>query len=198
MAVTATVAAVAGTVYVADKMGDAADAQKQAAQTAQDQAATQAQAIQDQTAQLRAQLEEQKKQMELMAQNNQSLLTQQQTQFETSLQAERDRASQASVAQQQQFETLLTQQQNQFAQQSAATQAAYEQQMAQQREQAAAQAQLAEEAKNRANQKKPVTEGFIASNERQGTAGIGGTMLTGSGGVQSTTLPLGKNTLLGA
>ena len=54
MAVTATVAAVAGTVYVADKMGDAADAQKAAAERASQQAGAQAQAITDQTRSLLA------------------------------------------------------------------------------------------------------------------------------------------------
>ena len=67
----------------------------------------------------------------------------------------------------------------------------------QKEEQAAAQAQLAEEAKNRANQKKPASEEFIAKNERMGASGQSGTLLTGMGGINSGSLPLGKTTLLG-
>lgn len=135
--------------------------------------------------------------MEAMATNNQSLLTQQQTQFESTLKTQQEQSAAAALAQQQQFDTLLTQQQSQFATQSAETQKQYEQSMAQQKEQAAAQAQLAEEAKNRANQKKPASEEFIAKNERMGASGQSGTLLTGMGGINSGSLPLGKTTLLG-
>jgi type IV secretory pathway VirB10-like protein len=165
MAVTATVAAVAGTVYVADKMGDAADAQKAAAERAGQMANQQATAIQDQTAALQAQLEQSRVALAQQSLQTNSLLT----------------------AQQSQFETLMTQQQTASA--SAA---------ARQREEAAAQAQIAEENKNRANQKKPATEAFINKNERAGMTGQSGTLLTGSTGISSASLPLGKSTLLGA
>ena len=115
------------------------------------------------------------------------VLAGQQSQLEQTLAAERAAAQAGLQQQSQQFNTLLTQQSSQ-----------YEQTLAQQREQAAANAQLAEEAKNRANQKKPITEAFIAKNERQGLTGQSGTMLTGTGGITSASLPLGKNTLLGS
>lgn len=165
MAVSAAVAVGVGTVYVADKMGDAADAQRAAAERASQGAAAQANAITQQTTALQDQLEQSRRQLASQQLQTTSLLT----------------------AQQQQFDTLMTQQQS-------ASSAA----MALQREEAAAQAQIAEENKNRANQKKPATEAFIGKNERAGASGQSGTLLTGAGGVSSASLPLGKATLLGA
>lgn len=198
MAITATVAAVAGTVYVADKMGDAANAQKEAASRYQGTAQAQATAITDQTEVLRQQLDQQRAALEQQALQTQSLLTQQQGQFESTLRTQAEQQAANALAQQNQFETLLTQQSQAAAQAQAAQSAQYEQMIAQQREQAAAQAQLAEEARNRANQKKPASEAFIAKNERQGMSGQSGTLLTGTSGVSSTSLPLGRATLLGA
>lgn len=175
MAISATVAVVAGTVYVADKIGDAAEAQRDAANRATANAQTQAKSIEDQTAVLREQLQQTQTQLQQQAQSTQSLLTQQQSQFDMGLQA-----------QQQQFGTLMTQQQTN-----------YEQQAAQQREQATAQAQFAEQEKNRLNQKKPASEQFITKNERQGMTGQASTLLTGAQGITTASLPLGKTTLLG-
>lgn len=216
MAITATVAAVAGTVYVADKMGDAADAQRAAAETASANAQREADAISQQTAALQAELEATRQAMADQATNNQSLLTQQQDQFnqlisgqqasfETQLAQTQGNYESLLAGQQSQMEQTLAaqqaamaQQQTQFERSMAQTQAQYEQSIAQQREAAAANAQLAEEAKNRANQKKPASEAFIAANERKGLEGFGGTLLTGTGGISSAAMPLGKSTLLGA
>lgn len=61
--------------------------------------------------------------------------------------------------------------------------------------QAQKQQQQAESEFNRANQKAPDLAGIIASNKR--AEGAGGTMLTGPQGVDTGSLSLGKNTLLG-
>src|SRR5690606_36302248 len=101
------------------------------------------------------------------------------------------------AGQQSQLEQTLQAEQDSFGQLMNQQSSSYEQQLGQQREAAAANAQLSEEAKNRANQKKPATEGFIAKYERQGLLGQSGTLLTGPGGVTAGSLPLGRSTLLG-
>jgi hypothetical protein len=60
---------------------------------------------------------------------------------------------------------------------------------------AARQAKLADEAFNRANQKKPDIASIIANNKRMAA---GGTLLTGPGGIEPGQFTLGKSTLLGA
>lgn len=57
-------------------------------------------------------------------------------------------------------------------------------------------ADLAQQAVNKANQKKPNAGALLAANQ-DGKAGQSGTMLTGPGGVDPSLLKLGKNTLLG-
>lgn len=61
--------------------------------------------------------------------------------------------------------------------------------------QAQKQQQQAEREFNRANAKTPDLAGIMASNKR--AEGAGSTMLTGPQGVDSGSLSLGKNTLLG-
>ena len=61
--------------------------------------------------------------------------------------------------------------------------------------QAQKQQQQAEREFNRANAKTPDLAGIVASNKR--AEGAGSTMLTGPQGVDSGSLSLGKNTLLG-
>ena len=61
--------------------------------------------------------------------------------------------------------------------------------------QAQKQQQQAEREFTRANAKPPDRAGIVASNKR--AAGAGSTMLTGPQGVDSGSLSLGKNTLLG-
>jgi ATPase subunit of ABC transporter with duplicated ATPase domains len=63
--------------------------------------------------------------------------------------------------------------------------------------QAKAQAAEADQANNRANQKKADTTGILAQMQQAGKAGSSGTMLTGAGGVNPSGLNLGGNTLLG-
>ena len=55
-----------------------------------------------------------------------------------------------------------------------------------------------QEAINKANQKSPDISSILARIGLTSSAGISGTMLTGSGGVNPTGLQLGKNSLLGA
>lgn len=74
--------------------------------------------------------------------------------------------------------------------------AAQEQAQAQATKAAAAQADQVDQNNNRINAKKPDVAGMLLVNQQAGKAGIGGTMLTGAGGV-SDALSLGKNTLLG-
>ncbi|BCB27048.1 hypothetical protein SKTS_19340 [Sulfurimicrobium lacus] len=64
--------------------------------------------------------------------------------------------------------------------------------------QADKQATAADQAQNRANQKKPDTSAILSAAGQAGKAGESGTMLTGPAGVGANTLNLGKNTLLGA
>lgn len=58
------------------------------------------------------------------------------------------------------------------------------------------QADLADQANNKANAKTPNIAALLASNQAPG--GVGSTMLTGPGGVDTSKLTLGRNTLLGA
>ena len=58
-------------------------------------------------------------------------------------------------------------------------------------------AKKADEANNKANQKRANSSALLSSNEMAAKGGQSGTMLTGPGGVDSSTLQLGKITLLG-
>ena len=58
------------------------------------------------------------------------------------------------------------------------------------------QAELADQANNKANAKTPDILALLAANKAPG--GAGSTMLTGPGGVDTSKLTLGRNTLLGA
>ena len=58
------------------------------------------------------------------------------------------------------------------------------------------QADLADQANNTANAKVPDIAALLAGNQAPG--GVGSTMLTGAGGVDTSKLTLGRNTLLGA
>ena len=58
------------------------------------------------------------------------------------------------------------------------------------------QADLADQANNKANAKVPDIAALLAGNQAPG--GVGSTMLTGPGGVDTSKLTLGRNTLLGA
>ncbi|MGQ0595789.1 hypothetical protein [Aquabacterium sp.] len=58
------------------------------------------------------------------------------------------------------------------------------------------QADLADQANNKANAKTPDILALLAANKSPG--GVGSTMLTGPGGVDTSKLTLGRNTLLGA
>lgn len=62
---------------------------------------------------------------------------------------------------------------------------------------AKATASAAEQANNKANQKKPDSDALLSANLTAGQAGQAGTMLTGSAGIDPSTLTLGKTTLLG-
>lgn len=57
--------------------------------------------------------------------------------------------------------------------------------------------QASDEANNRANAKSPDTAAMLSANMLAGKTGQSGTMLTGTQGVDPTTLTLGKTTLLG-
>lgn len=58
-------------------------------------------------------------------------------------------------------------------------------------------ADLADQANNKANQKRPDTNALMAANEQAAKSGPSGTMLTGTAGIDPNALQLGKNTLLG-
>lgn len=90
---------------------------------------------------------------------------------------------------------LSHQRSQQKAAKKAADQAAA--QAAAQSRYAAQQAKLAEEDLNRANQKRPNTSAVLSAAEQAGRAGVSGTLLTGPQGVDQSTLPLGRSTLLG-
>lgn len=55
----------------------------------------------------------------------------------------------------------------------------------------------ADQAYNKANGKQPNVQGLLDENVQAALGSSGSTMLTGSGGVSSEMLSLGKNTLLG-
>jgi hypothetical protein len=63
--------------------------------------------------------------------------------------------------------------------------------------QAKATATAADEANNRANQRRANSSALLSSNQMAAKGGQAGTMLTGPGGVDSNALQLGKTTLLG-
>ena len=59
------------------------------------------------------------------------------------------------------------------------------------------QEKAADQATNRANQKKPDTRAILDAATQAGKGGASGTMLTGAQGIDPSMLNLGKNTLLG-
>lgn len=59
------------------------------------------------------------------------------------------------------------------------------------------QEQQAEQAFNAANKKQPDTNALLSAAQQSGKAGASGTMLTGPQGVDTSSLSLGKSTLLG-
>lgn len=60
------------------------------------------------------------------------------------------------------------------------------------------QLKAADESMNKASQKRPNTSRIVDEAAQAGKAGASGTMLTGSQGVDASTLQLGRSTLLGA
>ncbi len=60
------------------------------------------------------------------------------------------------------------------------------------------QAKMADEEMNRANQKRANSDAALDAAMQSGKAGVSGTMLTGSQGVDAASLSLGKNSLLGS
>ena len=101
-----------------------------------------------------------------------------------------------------QAENVTLQQQNlaqqeQAAQQQAAAFAAQESATAKATQDAERQANLADQANNRANKKRPNVGARLEANQAASTAGAGSTMLTGPGGVDTGSISLGRNTLLG-
>lgn len=58
-------------------------------------------------------------------------------------------------------------------------------------------AKAADEANNKANQKRANSSSLLSSNQQAAKAGQSGTMLTGPSGVDPSVLQLGKTTLLG-
>jgi hypothetical protein len=62
---------------------------------------------------------------------------------------------------------------------------------------ARATAELAQQAFNKSNQKRPNTSGMLSSNQMAAQGGQSGTLLTGPGGIDPSFLKLGKTTLLG-
>lgn len=73
------------------------------------------------------------------------------------------------------------------------------QERAQRRSMAEAQktAQSADEANNRANQKRPNANAILAAAQQAAKGGMGGTLLTGPQGANLGEMSLGKSTLLG-
>lgn len=63
---------------------------------------------------------------------------------------------------------------------------------------AKAAAQKSEEATNRALAKTPDTMAMLSANERRAKGGVGGTLLTGPTGINTSNLTLARTTLLGA
>ena len=64
--------------------------------------------------------------------------------------------------------------------------------------QARLQAQQAERDFNRVNQKRPNVAAMMGANAAAASGGVGSTMLTGPQGVDTSTMRLGRTTLLGA
>lgn len=64
-------------------------------------------------------------------------------------------------------------------------------------ENAKATADAADQANNKANQKRPDGRALLAANQDAAKAGQAGTMLTGPTGIDPSALKLGKTTLLG-
>jgi len=62
---------------------------------------------------------------------------------------------------------------------------------------AQAQATAADQAMNKANQKRPDVASILDAATQSGRAGVSGTMLTGSQGVDPNSMALGRSTLLG-
>lgn len=58
-------------------------------------------------------------------------------------------------------------------------------------------AAAADEANNKANQKRANSSALLSSNQLAGKGGQAGTMLTGPGGIDMSSLSLGRSTLLG-
>lgn len=101
-----------------------------------------------------------------------------------------------------QAENVTLQQQNMDIQRQAAAQqeSAFRAQQAASaiaQQDAEAQAGLADQANNRANKKRPNVGARLEANQSASSKGGGSTMLTGPSGVDSGTLSLGRNTLLG-
>lgn len=63
--------------------------------------------------------------------------------------------------------------------------------------QATKQADMADQATNRANKKRPNAGAMLEANKQASASGGGSTMLTGPGGVDMGSMSLGRNTLLG-
>jgi hypothetical protein len=66
------------------------------------------------------------------------------------------------------------------------------------RQAAGVQANLADQANNAANKKRPNLGAMMQGNQAAAMGGGASTMLTGPAGVDTTSLSLGKNTLLGS
>lgn len=63
--------------------------------------------------------------------------------------------------------------------------------------QANASATAADQAMNKANQKRPDVSAILDAATQSGRAGVSGTMLTGAQGVDPSSMSLGRSTLLG-
>ncbi len=74
---------------------------------------------------------------------------------------------------------------------------AQEQNLAASEKTAASASAASAEANNKANQKRANSSALLSSNQMAGKGGQSGTMLTGPGGVDPSTLQLGRTTLLG-
>jgi hypothetical protein len=112
-------------------------------------------------------------------------------------QAENVTLQQQNLAQQEAFAAENLAMQERQAQQQQAAFAAQEQASLQAQQRAEAQANLADQANNRANKKRPNVGAKLEANQAAGSKGAGSTMLTGPGGVDSGSVSLGRNTLLG-
>lgn len=135
------------------------------------------------------------------AASDQARIAQEQLRTQQAAQAAQEEAArQALELQRQANEKQLAQQNAQLQEQLRLQQsmASYQQQVySQQLAQAAKESKLAEEQLRRNSQRNPDFAGIVSGNRRTGQSGAAGTMLTGSGGVDPTTLLLGRSTLLG-